>query len=149
MSILLPSVRCKTCDYPPSVIILPYPDPPGALQGTPEWPSADWKSNLACQECGSVFPYSSMDIHWGVFTVDFLNALQHNKCFYTLHVRCADADCKSLIRINVYAPPGTTIENALENLSVSSTVRCRDGHRAKLPPRTAEVNLATGPIESK
>ena len=53
MSILLPSVRCKTCDYPPSVIILPYPDPPGALQGAPEWPSANWKSNLACQECGS------------------------------------------------------------------------------------------------
>jgi hypothetical protein len=130
------------------VIILPYPDPPGALQGAPEWPSADWKSNLACQECGSVFPYSSMDIHWGVFTVDFLKTLQRNKCFFGLHVRCADANCKSLIRINVYAPPGTTLEKALENLSVSSTVRCRDGHRGKLPPRIVEVNLSTGPIES-
>jgi hypothetical protein len=130
------------------VIILPYPDPPGALQGAPEWPSADWKSNLACQECGSVFPYSSMDIHWGVFTVDFVNALQRNECFFTLHVRCAIAECKSLIRINVYAPVGTTLENVLENLSVSSTVSCGDGHRAKLPPRIVEKNLSTGPIES-
>src|SRR5262245_7788358 len=148
MSILLPSVRCKTCDYPPSVIILPYPDPPGALHGAAQWPEANWQSNLACQECGTVFPYSSMDIHWGVFTEDFLKALQRNSCFFTVHAHCADTQCKSLIRIQVYTAPGTPVEHALENLSVSSTVRCRDGHRAKLPPRIVEVNSSSGPIES-
>ena len=69
---LCPVIVCKNQDCESQPMRLPYPNPPKASQGQPDWPNSDWKPFVACLECGHSYVYTTEDVHWGVFEIQEL-----------------------------------------------------------------------------
>lgn len=142
----LPTVQCKNCSIPPTVILLPYPNPPEISQDRPLWPKADWQAWLACHECGFVLQYSAQDVRWGAFSKSFLNQLHQHPNFFAFDTECVEPSCKAPIRVHFYTGSGTTVDDVMNKFwKTIARVECANGHPAngQLPAFHREV---VGPI---
>jgi hypothetical protein len=127
---LQPVVRCKNPDCPlPTAarIRLPFPNPPAAGEGAPEWPQDDWQLRLICRECDHWYIYEEKDIQWAPYTrplqeetrVDFLSA----------ELECGEPGCHSRTQWNVLDNSQMSeIEMVEFVLRADPVAVCQNGH---------------------
>ena len=148
MKVFGPSVVCPHCHDMPSVILLPYPNPPRIFSGQPVWPLEKWKANIACHECGLVSEYSAQDVHWGAHDSEFLNQLHARQVFGRLDTVCAGAAHEFPIPIYVYAGSGTTADDVIRKLYEHKFehAKCPEGHGVNSWERKMSYEPIRGPI---
>ena len=151
MQVLCPVVQCGLCNHPPTVILLPYPNPPNTYAHQPEWPKKDWKAYIACHECGNVSECLAQVVHWASFRTEFLESLHQRQAFYVAEIKCGEAGCGTPIKMHFYTGSGTTTDDVIQKIATANvfSLRCPSGHEVD-NWREIEwlVEPETGPIES-
>ena len=128
-----PLVHCKNT-HCPVPIRLPYPSPQETTSRQEAWPKADWRTLIACHECGHVYNYTVGDIHWRPFETPAPSPLRSPRAVFCLRFQCISNNCDVPVRIHTEAASDTdkaTLWKRATGWTLHAT--CARGHRLKVP----------------